>query len=155
METEILILNNPNELQHIYDCLSISENSSLFEINDQYDQIRSYIDILFNPKFKQIETQVLQSNIELINSSLAKLFNYSFERNFKKSGIIFVVYTDFFDLDIHRTYNDLHHKLQDLIKKDLIKLVGKNCYSKYVKKTIIQGSVKITTVFDLVKSKNI
>jgi hypothetical protein len=153
--TEIFDVLSTSSLNHIYSKLSIDADVN-FEIEDQTNFILDVIETLFDAKFRLIPSQELQENIELINNTFVKLIKYCFDHNFKKPGIIFISYCDFFDLDIHVTYLGLHNKLQTLITFNTKVLVGKKCFDKYQRKSDLaspNNGLKIPTLFDLVKNK--
>lgn len=158
IEQEASAISNPNELQNIYTALSIHEEASNFELNDQYEKVKMFIELIYEKQFLLMPSESLQCNEELLNSSFVELYNYCIDKRFKKAGIIFIVYADYFNLDVNKFYIALHLKLQNIIKNDLKKTIGNEIFKKYEKKvalnnTINNGGIKVKTLFDLVKEK--
>ena len=155
LQTDNIEIVYSNDLSNIYSKLSINESLSFFETDIENKYIIECIDNIFDLKFKKIPTEILQTNIELINISFVKLIKHCLNVNYKKCGIIFIGYCDYFDLDIHKTFIVLHEKLQNLIKNDCKNLVGTECFKNYEDKAIksneITGGIKVRTVFDLIK----
>jgi len=141
------ILLSPEAMQNIYVKLSIPEETS-FDILQENKFIEQCIDEYFDTKFKQIETKVLQENIELLNNSFVQLLKFCLTKKFNKAGLLFIGYCDYFDLDYNKTFISLHEKLQKLIIHTCKCLVGSKCYDKH-KEKLCGNTKNIQTLFDL------
>lgn len=141
------------DLQGIYSKLAVDDNISSFDIIDENNYIIDSIEKLYDKNLKQISTEKLQNNDELINKTFVVLVKYCFDNNFKKSGVIFIGYCDYFDLDYRITFCKLHEKLQKLVKHTCKCMIGNNCFEKYEYNSKPVGQPKINTLFDLVKNK--
>jgi hypothetical protein len=140
------------EISNIYSKLSIQENFD-FDSKEEMNFVEQCIVECFDTKFKKIDTKELQENDELINNSFVELLKICLLKKFKKPGIIFICFVDYFNLDYNKTFVSLHEKLQNLIKNSCKCLIGKKCYVKYVNKTIV--TQPIITLFNLVENKNL
>jgi len=151
--TQSLEISNllQGEITNIYAKLSIEDNFD-FDTKEEIKLVEKCIEECYDNKFKQISTDVLQENDELINNTFVVLLKSCVGKNFKKVGQIFLVYCDYFDLEYNKTFEKLHEKLQNLIKNSCKHLIGKQCYAKYVRKTN-NNHKPIFTLFDLVENK--
>ena len=166
MNTEPLNQNQPenyiemstqlsnSEMQNIYNQLSVSENS-LFDVIEENKYMQDCIEECFAKTFLQILSDDLQSNQILINNNLVRLIKFCLVKsNFKKIGIIFIGFCDYFDLNYNKTYLLLHEKLQLLIKNSAICLCGKEKYErKKLQNQTPNDKLHIVTLFDLVNNK--
>jgi len=143
-----------NEMQHIYDQLSITDDM-LFDVSEENKYIQDCIENCFPKNFLQISAEVLQSNQNLLNNNFVQLIKYCLNKSkFKKIGIIFIGFCDYFNLDYHKTYLELHEKLQMLITNSTICLCGKEKFErKKMQNRTATDKLNIVTLFDLVNNK--
>lgn len=139
-----------NEMSNIYMKLSTSENTDI-DFLDEKAFVDNCIEECFDTNFKMIETSVLQGDATKLNVEFCKLIRFCREKNFYKCGVIFIGFVDYFDLDYNKTFNDLHEKLQQLIRKACQCLIGKKEYSKHKLKE--SGGLHIPSLFDYMNKK--
>lgn len=140
-----------NEISNIYTKLSINDEID-FDFNNENKNIINFIEKCFeNDNFLQIETKKLTEDTNLINNSFVKLIKFCINEKFEKFGNIFINYCDYFDLDYRDTFLKLHEKLQKLIERSCVCLIGEKTYKKYKNKNNINKNLNIITLFDLVK----
>jgi hypothetical protein len=138
-----------DSLNSIYMSLSVSDKH-FDNLHDEQKNINICIEEIFDKDFKLIETKKLESEITLLNTSFVKLIHYCrTKNNYKKVGIIFIEYCDYFDLDYSKTYSALHDKLKILIEKTCKSIIGVEVYEKMKIKQ--NGGLIITSLFDLIK----
>lgn len=133
------------DLKSVYNQISIEENF-LFDGIADTNFVRSVIETIFDKKFLKIETAVLSKDVTLINVSMAKLIKYCLEKDFKNIGCIFIEFCDYFDLEYNTTYKNLHEKIQNKIKTELIKMIGEKRFQNIKKKS---NNQEYNTLFDL------
>ena len=137
-----------NEIQSIYSKLSVREEDS-FDTKDEILFLEHCIEECFDNLFLKLSTTDIESNGVLINNNFVKLIKYcDSKHNYKKIGLVFISFCDYFDLCYNKTYIQLHEKLQNLIKTTAKCICGSS-YEKNCKKT----SSGIVTLFDLVNNK--
>lgn len=140
----------PNEMSNIYTKLSTSVNTDL-DFLDEKAFVDNCIEECFDSKFKSIDTQVLQSDAQLLNIEFCKLIRFCRDKSFYKCGVLFIEFVDYFDLDYNKTFLALHDKLQQLIKKACQCLIGQKEYSKHKLKE--SGGLHIPSLFDYMNKK--
>lgn len=133
------------DLKSVYNQISIEENF-LFDGIADTNFVRSVIETIFDKKFLKIETAVLSRDITLINVSMAKLIKYCLEKDFKNIDCIFIEFCDYFNLEYNTTYKNLHEKIQNKIKTELIKMIGEKRFQNIKKKS---NNQEYNTLFDL------
>ena len=133
------------DLKSVYNQISIEDNF-LFDGIADANFVRTIIESIFDKKFLKIDTAVLSKDITLINVSMVKLIKACLEKNFKNVGCIFIEFCDYFDLEYNYTYKNLHEKIQNKIKDELIKMIGEKKFQNMKKKTNTQD---YNTLFDL------
>lgn len=133
------------DLKSVYNQISIEENF-LFDGIADTNFVRTVIETIFDKKFLKIETTVLSKDITLINISMAKLIKYCLKKDFKNIGCIFIEFCDYFDLEYNTTYKNLHEKIQNKIKTELIKMIGEKRFQNIKKKS---NNQEYNTLFDL------
>jgi hypothetical protein len=136
------------ELTAIYGKLIVKPEIENLDTDDDKLKIESYINEIYDQKFKQIETEELQNSVELLNEKFVVLLKFCIDKKFEKFSIIFVVFIDYFNLEPNKTFISLHEKLQNIIKNDFKKLVGKSIFNKYNK---LIPKTNFPTLFDLIK----
>ena len=138
-----------DSLQNIYLSLSISENP-LVDLLSEKKMLIECIDNCFDEKFRLIETKELESNVDLLNNSFAKLLLYCAQyKNYKKAGYIFIEYCEYFDLDSSIVYQAFQTKLKAIIDHACKKMVGADRFQKC--KFNHNGGIHIPTLFDIIK----
>jgi len=137
-----------HEIQNIYLKLSVCEDIS-FDVKDENAFLQSCIEKCFDDSFLKMLTTDIENNSVLLNNAFVKLIKYCVsEHNFKKGGLIFIAFCDYFDLCYNKTYTQLHEKLQNLIKNTAKCMCGSE-YTKNSKKV----NCGIVTLFDLVNKR--
>lgn len=140
-----------NDMRNVYMKLSCTDDIS-FDEKQESLFIVSLIELLFDDDTLKIETKLLQADTNKINTCFAILIKSCFnENNFKKPGIIFIGFCDYFDLDYTKTYVQLHDKLKFLVEHNTKTLLGNKRYQKHKIKAsqTKHGVDRITTLFDL------
>lgn len=150
-ESNIDFSLSQNEMSNIYMKLSSAEKI-FFDSAEEFDIVEDCICKCFEKEFLMIETKTLQDNQNILNNNFVKLMKFCNENyKYKKVGIIFVEFCDYFSLDYNKTFLLLHEKLQILIENSTKCMIGKKCYDSYKRKQC--SGVQITTLFDLLSKK--
>lgn len=146
---EIEIFSN-QDLSSIYKQIAIDPDTD-FDINNENQFLTNCINNCFDNDFKLIETDILLNDINQLNINLAKLIHFC-NNNYKYKNVskIFIAYCDYFSLDHHLVYIKLHDKLQTLIKKGFIRLIGGISNFTKLKNKLNPAGSSITTLFDLI-----
>lgn len=151
MTSEEFIQLTPTEFKSIYTSLAKSDNDLCDVTEDCSFIVKNIAELL--AKWNLIDTEELLKNTNLINQQMAKLLSFfKKEYNFKKPGLIFICYCDYFDLEYHVVYLILHEKIQKLINYSCRCMIGQEKYSSYRKKENTEKygeNVQVKTLFDL------
>lgn len=140
-----------NYMRNVYMKLSCTDDISFDEKQENLFLV-GLIEVLFDDDILKIETKLLQTDTNKINTCFAILIKSCFtENNFKKPGLIFIGFCDYFDLDYTKTYAQLHDKLKFLVEHNTKTLLGNKRYQKHKIKAsqVKHGVDRITTLFDL------
>jgi hypothetical protein len=135
-----------NDMEGIYRSLSVQDDSN-FEIKNDSLFVTEVMERIFDVKFLSMDNVKLQNNVNLLNINFVALLKECFSLKFKKISVIYICYCDYFDLDYNKTYLAFQDKLQNLIKKTLINLVGIKEFNKHKLKA--SNGVEIPSLFDL------
>lgn len=112
------------ELSSIYLKLSLEIDVDFSE-RDESKFIIDSMEACYDAEFKKIESKILVRDINVLNLSFVKLIHYCNKNyNYKNITKLFLSYCDYFDLDYHQVFSNLHEKLQELIKRGFIKMIG-------------------------------
>lgn len=134
-------------LTDIYMKISVSDESN-FEERYETKLLSDALSNCFDNKFLMIDSLMLVKDINQLNMTFVKYIKHCQEtHNYKRCGKLFISYCDYFDLDYNRCYINLHDKLRELIRKDLIRMVGGLAKFTKIKNKLSPDS--ITTLFDL------
>jgi hypothetical protein len=136
------------DLQSVYLKLSVTD-TEFFDAKNDNLVVVGFIEECFSREILQKPTEEIQNNIEFININFANLIKFCVSKNFKKFGIIFINFCEYFDLDLRKTYLIMHVKLQSLIEHNTKQIIGKNNFQKIKVKN--SNGIVITSLFDLVK----
>ena len=139
-------LSEAFDLKSVYGQISI-EDDFLFDGIDNVNFVISAIETVFDKKLLKIDSKILSRDVNLLNLSVAKLIKYCLENNFKNVGYIFIGYCDYFDLEYNSVYKNLHEKIQNKIKSELITMIGEKRFKNLKKKS--NNNEEYTTLFDL------
>lgn len=106
--------------------MAISQESEAesFEFNHDCDLIRGFMEKIYDKDFLVIDSKNLIGDINLLNVQFAKLVKYAINENYTTFHVIFVYFTEYFDIDYVDCYGRLHEKLRNIIKQDFIKFIG-------------------------------
>jgi hypothetical protein len=142
---------NISDLSNIYKQIAV-EPDILFDVNEEKQFLIECIQKVFDEKFLLIETNLLINDIDKLNNSFVVLlkFCYGLKKPYTQTHKVFLEYCDFFDLPYNKCFVSLHEKLQKLIKKGCIEMIGEK---KFKKIDNINNPNKIFTLFDLVSPK--
>lgn len=140
-----------NEVNNIYQSLSSPASFEDIDTNDEMNYVQNCIDNLFDSKFKLISTDELSKNQTLLNNKFVELIKYCKQtKNYKKVGYIFIGFCYYFDLDEFNVYNNLHEKLQMLIKQATLRMCGKNIFKRNLERKQEQtNGVQVVSLFSL------
>nr|DAJ29064.1 MAG TPA: hypothetical protein [Caudoviricetes sp.] len=140
-----------NEMNGVYRTLSVSENEFFDEANSELF-VQTCIEELFNEKFKLLPSEEIQGNSILLNKCFVELLKYcNHKAKFKRVGIIFIGFCTYFDLDVCVVYNELHEKMQTLIKHSAKCMCGAKAFRKEENKHQKHPEIRINTLFDICK----
>lgn len=149
-ETDNIINSyNPSDLSNIYKQIAV-EPDMLFDVSDEKEFLIECIEKIFDKNFLLIETTELLCDVNKLNISFVTLLKFcrSLPKPYNKIHQMFIQYCDYFDLPYNKCFLLLHEKLQNLIKKGCIEMIGQKKFNK------IDNQInpnKIFTLFDLVK----
>lgn len=133
------------DLSNIYKALSIDES---FEF-DLAEDNRIIIDAI-EECFEENVKHATKFDENFININLAKLLKHLLVNyNFKKVGLIFINFCDYFDLDYNQTYLKLQYKLQLLVENSVKQIIGMKRFDKLKIKS--NHGLKVKTLFDIIK----
>lgn len=137
-----------------YDSMSYNEIKSLheqissfpdlnFDIRELISVTNVMIEELFGESFVGSEEAAIQLQDKVImNDKFVQYMKYLMMKDIKQYtnynvsvGVLFVIFCDYFDIDYNKSYLLLHHNIQNMIKKSLMNMIGKQQYNKYVNLT--------------------
>nr|DAY09577.1 MAG TPA: hypothetical protein [Caudoviricetes sp.] len=162
-------INNQNNSEQINDFLTTS-------LSNIYGSI-TFIDINFDFEYNNINnwlTKILEAYIDKYNNKLKTLLvveilqlpNYETminqlfvnylklvlelgkKQKFNDVILIYTNFCDYFDFEYNKLYIVLHEKIQNLLKNQLIKKIGKSQYQK-IEAKYSKSEIKQFTLFDL------
>jgi hypothetical protein len=139
-----------NSTENIFIKLSIGPENEFFELTDINEKLIKSFEKIFNKEFLLISTENLQKDDILINNSFVKFLKNSGENlHYKKVGIIFITYCDYFDLNYNKTFLLMNQKIQQLIKNSLKNMIGEKRFNNCKIKS--NNGVNVPSLFDLIK----
>lgn len=124
--TSNLILNvfTQSDTHKIYMAISQDSDAESFEFSHDCDLIRGFMESIYDKQFLLIDSKELIGDINQLNIQFVKLIKYGITKDYTSFHMIFVYFTEYFDIDYVDCYGKLHEKLQNLIKQDFIKSIG-------------------------------
>lgn len=135
----------PTDLSSIY--LGLSENNvEDVEDKNQEETLLYLFEKTFNKNFRQIDTKLLSSKVDLINKSFIMFWKVCRQCELKICSV-FIFYCDYFDIDYNLIYKNLHAKLKSKIENDLIVMVGGYANYERIRKSFKSNH---NTLFDLI-----
>lgn len=139
-----------NSSENIFLKLSVEPENEFLDLTNIKEKLIQSFDDLFPKEFLLIPTDELQKNDILINTSFVKFLKNSGEvLNYKKIGVIFIIYCDYFDLNYNKTFSLMNQKIQLLLKTSLKNMIGEKRYHNLKVKS--NNGVIVPTLFDLIK----
>lgn len=135
----------------------IEEIDLLSEINFITEIIQDSLKdvVVHDISILKTDSQVIQGMPQLINNCFIILVKNAKEKRYRNAGIIFTTFCDYFNLDVTVTYNNLHEKLQLLIRATTERMIGSTEYRK-IENRVKQEKIKSQgfqqkTFLDLIK----
>ena len=139
---------NNSDLSNIYKQIAVEEDV-LFDARDEKNLIIDCIIKTFDKEFLLIETEVLLRDTNKLNISFVNLIVYckKLPKPYTQVHKIFIEYCDYFNIPYNKGFNLFHEKLQTLVKRGFINMIGKTKFEKIDNKL---NPNKIFTLFDMV-----
>lgn len=139
-------------LNDIYNSIAVNNVNFDFENLSVNEILIEYLELIiskYNSSLKTLltdEIMKLPNHETMINELFILFLKYSANKGIRDISVIFSCYCDYFDFQYNIIYCMFHEKLQNLLKKDLIRLIGNKEYSRLQSKYNIK---KQFTLFDL------
>lgn len=134
--------------------LQLSEQQDDFEQLERTEQLYTYlIDVyknnaIYQKIFAEYSLRDIARNSDIVNQLFLIYLKTLPIKTFKFENI-FITFCDFFNFGYNVIYKQLHQKIQTILKKRLIAIIGKKQYQKNEQKYIIGDNIVITSIFDL------
>lgn len=132
---------NDFELRSAYKQISIQFDGENFDYAEFESIIIKNIEECFDKNFLLESSEKIQKDVEIINMKFVHFLKYIVSVDVKKTttysintGLIFVIFCDYFDLDSCIAYENLHKNIKSKIENSCKKLVGKDTFEKYKNK---------------------